>query len=187
MLEFGFSNMRFEQNELSNLDVFSNLEIFNGEDNLQWREMIAPNHFPLFDLDYEKFNKQIYKSEINEVDASLSKKDEWIQTELPFHDDNDDIFKKNEAKTPNKECVKIEEKKEHSTSLWASGDNITNVQFENPENLISKVNDSDINDDINSHNPKESLEYLKELVDKKKFKKADKQRRFGRNDDRGKI
>ena len=26
MLEFGFSNMRFEQNELSNLDVCSNLE-----------------------------------------------------------------------------------------------------------------------------------------------------------------
>ena len=86
MFEFGFSNMRFEQNELSNLNDFSNLEIFNGEDNLKSREIIAPNHFPSFDLDHEKFNQQICKSKINEVDASLSKKDEWIQTELPYHD-----------------------------------------------------------------------------------------------------
>ena len=163
MLEFGFSNMRFEQNELSNLDVCSNLEIFNGEDNLQWREMIAPNHFPLFDLDYEKFNQQIYKSEINEVDASLSKKDEWIQTELQFHDDNDDIFEKIETNRSNKEWVKIEEIKEQSISLWTPEVSITNGPFKNPENLMSKVNDSDINEDINSHNPKESLEYLKEV------------------------
>ena len=116
---------------------------------------------------------------------SLSKKDEWIQTELPYHDV--DIFKKNEDNTLSKECVNIEEEKEHSTSLWTPEDNITNAQLKKPENLILKVNDSDINEDINSHDPKGSLEYLKEQVDRKKSKKADKQRRFGRNDDRGKI
>ena len=185
MFEFGFAKMRFEQNELNNLNDCSNLEIFNDEDNLQWREIIAPNYFPSFDLDHEKFNQQICKSEINEVDASFSKKDEWIQTEQPYHGVN--IFKKNKDSTLNKECANIEEEKEHSTLLWASRDDITNVQFEKPENHILKVNDSDINEDINSHDPKDSLEYLKEHVDRKKFKKADKQRRFGRNDDRGKI
>ena len=46
---------------------------------------------------------------------------------------------------------------------------------------------SGINKDINADKAEDSLEYLKELMDKKKFKADDKQRRFGRNDDRGKI
>ena len=46
---------------------------------------------------------------------------------------------------------------------------------------------SDINKDTNDDKAEDSLEYLKELMDKKKFKADDKQRRFGRNDDRGKI
>ena len=187
MFEFGFSNMRFEQNESRDLDDCSNLGIFKGENNLQWREIISPNYLPSFDLDNEEFNPQICKSEKNEVDVSLSKKDEWIQTELPYHDENVDISKRNEANTQNKKCAKIVKEKEHSPSLLTPKDSITNIQFKNPENLILKENDSDINEDINYHNPKDSLEYLKELIGRKKFKGTDKQRRFGKNDDRGKI
>ena len=76
MLEFGFSNMRFEQNESRNIDDGCNFVIFNGDDNLQWGEMIAPDHFPSFDLDYEKLNQQNCKSGRNGEDLSLQKKDE---------------------------------------------------------------------------------------------------------------
>ena len=95
-------------------------------------------------------------------------------------------LKKNEDNTLNKECANIEEEKEHSTSLWASRDNITNVQFEKPDDVIWKSITNFIDKDINTDKIEDSFEYLKESIDGKKIKGNEKQRRFGRNDDRGK-
>ena len=187
MFKFGFSNMKIEQNEFSNFGNCSNLELFNDEDNLQWREMIAPNPFPSFDFDYEDLNQHANDSNRDKVDVSLNKKDEWNQTKLSFQGNKESSLEKKEINTSNKEYAEIEEAKEQSTSLWTPDDNITNIHFEKSEDLIWKGSMKGIKEDVNTDKVEESLEHLKELLDKKKFKEADKQRRFGRNDDRGKF
>ena len=187
MFKFGFSNMKFEQNEFSNFGNCSNLELFNDDDNLQWRKIIVPNPFPSFDFDYEDLNQQINDSNRDKVDVSLNNKDEWNQTKLSYQKNKDSLLKREEINISNKECVEIEEAKEQSTSLWTPDDNITNIHFEKSEDLIWKGSMNGIKEDTNTDKADESLEHLKWLIEKKKFKEADKQRRFGRNDDRGKF
>ena len=80
MFKFGFANMRFEQGESINFNNCPNLDPFKDEDNIEWREMNVPNHFPSFDFDNEDYNQQIDDSNRDKVDVSLNKKDKWSQT-----------------------------------------------------------------------------------------------------------
>ena len=180
MFDFKFESMKFDFNEPC--DDCYDFKFPHDEVNWSWEEVDAPDNFSSFELDHDKIYSQICAHKINEVDTLNLKDDNDNKVEVSNYEN--DTNKDNQVNSIKDNCGN-EEEKDQSATLWTPHINIANFQIEKWENLSIKESSMEISIEAKDE---DSLEHLKEIISSmKKPKGENKQSRFGRNDDRGKI
>ena len=177
MFDFKFTNMKFDLNKQW-VDCYD-FKLPHDEVNWCRGEVDAPDNFSSFELDHDKIYSQICVPKTNEVDTLNLKDDNDNKIEVSNYENDT-----NKVNSIENDCGD-EEEKDQSATLCTPHIDIANFKIEKWESLNIKESSMEIS--IESKD-EDSLEHLKEIISSmKKPKGENKQSRFGRNDDRGKI
>ena len=156
------------------------IKYHNDEVDLRWEEIAAPSNFISFDLDHENLNWEVYYQKIHDSNSLLHKQDSLNKDEELNLKNKDDKSKENKFDASNSDYEKKEEK---SSTIWVPDNNTANFQIKRCEGLDDKEKPMPTSKDSQFD---DSLENLKRIIDNK-IKGVDKQNRFGRKEDRGKL